>query len=440
MTKKKVDKKKEQEISELKKKIKEQKKSSDSENVQPVINIGLVGHVDHGKTTLTEKLTGKWTDTHSEEIKRGITIRLGYADVSFRRCPECSEPECYTVKKVCPKHNIETNLLRKISFVDAPGHESLMATMLSGAAIIDGALLLIAANESCPQPQTREHLMALEISGIKNIVVVQNKIDLVNTEKALKNYEQIKEFLKGSSFENAPIIPISAQHEINIDLLIEAIEKYIPTPERNEKEDPIMFVARSFDINKPGTAPENMKAGVLGGAIIKGILRKGDRIEIRPGRIVEEANQIVAKPLFTTITSAMTGSVAVDELRPGGSVAIMTDLDPSIVNSDKLTGNVVGLPGKLPKIWYSFELECYLLDRVVGSKEELKVEPIKNNEVLMLNVNSAATVGFVQSISKNKVKCKLKLPVCAEVGSKVTISRRVGNRFRLIGYGIIRKE
>ncbi|GIU70284.1 MAG: translation initiation factor IF-2 subunit gamma [Candidatus Woesearchaeota archaeon] len=442
MAKKKiVDEKKEQEISEIKKKVKEQKNKLESiENVQPVINIGLIGHVDHGKTTLTEKLTGKWTDTHSEEIKRGITIRLGYADIAFRKCPQCSEPECYTVKKTCPVHNVPTELLRRVSFVDAPGHESLMATMLSGAAIIDGALLLVAANESCPQPQTREHLMALEISGIRNVIVVQNKIDLVSSDRALKNYEQIKEFLKGTSFENAPIIPISAQHEINIDLLIKAIEEYIPTPVRNESDDPIMFVARSFDINKPGTSPENLKAGVLGGSVMKGILRKGDRIEIRPGRIIEEANQIVAKPLFTRITSAMTGSTPVEELHPGGSVAIMTDLDPSIVNSDKLTGNVVGLPGKLPKIWYSFELECFLLDRVVGAKEDLKVEPIKNNEVLMLNVNSAATVGFVQSISKNKVKCKLKLPVCAEVGSKVTISRRVGTRFRLIGYGIITKE
>ncbi len=439
--KKEVDAKKEQEIHELKKKVKEQKKKLESsENIQPVLNIGLVGHVDHGKTTLTEKLTGKWTDTHSEEIKRGITIRLGYADISFRRCPQCDEPECYTVKKTCPTHNVPTELVRKVSFVDAPGHESLMATMLSGAAIIDGALLLVAANEFCPQPQTREHLMALEMSGIRNVVVVQNKIDLVSSERALKNHEQIKEFLKGTSFENAPIVPISAQHEINIDFLIKTIEEYIPTPERNETEDPIMLVARSFDVNKPGTTPENIKAGILGGAVMKGILKKGDRVEIRPGRIMEEANQIVAKPLFTTIRSAMTGSTPVDELHPGGSVAIMTDLDPSIVNSDKLTGNVVGIPGKLPKIWYNFELECHLLERVVGAKDDLKVEPIKNNEILMLNVNSAATVGFVQSISKNKVKCKLKLPVCADAGSKVTISRRVGTRFRLIGYGIIRKE
>ena len=154
---------------------------------QPAINIGTVGHVDHGKTTLVQALTGKWADTHSEEVKRGITIRLGYADGVFRKCPKCRGAAAYTTQEKCTKHKVKTKFLRKVSFVDAPGHESLMATMLSGATIMDGAILLIAANEECPQPQTREHLMALKISGIKNVVVVQNKIDLVSEEKALEN-------------------------------------------------------------------------------------------------------------------------------------------------------------------------------------------------------------------------------------------------------------
>jgi len=439
---------KEKEVQELKDKVKQQRRKSDNisvkeavkEAVQPTLNIGLVGHVDHGKTTLTEKLTGKWTDTHSEEIKRGITIRLGYADVTFRKCPQCSEPDCYSTSKECPIHNIPTEFFKKVSFVDAPGHESLMATMLSGAAIIDGALLLVAANEFCPQPQTREHLMALEMSGINKLVVVQNKIDLVDKERVMKNHSQIKELLKGTKYENAPIIPISAQHNINLDILIKTIVEVITEPKRDESKDPIMFVARSFDVNKPGTKPDKMKGGIIGGAIMQGILKVGDRLEIRPGRIVEEANQIVAKPLFTTVKSAMTGSTPVDTLHPGGSVALMTDLDPSVVNSDKLTGNIVGIPGKLPKIWYHLDLEAHLLDRVVGAKDELKVDPIKLNEILMLNVNSAATVGFVTNIGKGHIKCRLKLPVCAELNSKVTISRRVGTRFRLIGYGVIKAE
>ncbi|MBW2990804.1 translation initiation factor IF-2 subunit gamma [Candidatus Woesearchaeota archaeon] len=428
-----------------KKEVKKEKKEKakpvfdSKEGGQPVVNIGLVGHVDHGKTTLTEKLSGKWTDTHSEELKRGITIRLGYADTVFRKCPKCRGVEAFTVSKICTKHDVPTKFLRKVSFVDAPGHESLMATMLSGATIMDGALLLIAANEPCPQPQTREHLMGLKIAGIKHIVVVQNKIDVVSKERALRNYKEIQAFLKGTDYEKASIIPVSAQHSVNVDALIKAIEENIPTPKRDPNAEPLLIIARSFDINKPGVSPEKIRGGVLGGAIVKGKLKIGDKIEIRPGRVVEEQNKTVAKPLFTTIVGAMTGGQAVEELGPGGSVAVQTTLDPSVVHSDSLTGNLVGLPDKLPKIWYDLTLEVHLLERVVGTQEDLKVEPIKMNEVLLLNVNGEKSIGFVNELRKNIVKCKLKMPLCADPGHKVTISRRIGTRFRLIGYAVIRE-
>ncbi len=411
-------------------------KNTNVETGQAVINIGMVGHVDHGKTTLLEKLSGKWADTHSEEIKRGITIRLGYADVVFRKCESCG---IYTVKKNCPECKTETKPLRKVSFVDAPGHESLMATMLSGATIIDGALLLIAANESCPQPQTREHLMALSIIGVENIVVAQNKIDLVSEEQAIKNYQEIKRFLEDTKYKNAPIVPISAQHDVGVNYLIEAIEKYIKTPDRDLSKDPLMLVARSFDINKPGTEIKNLVGGVLGGVLKRGVLKKGQEIEIRPGYEITERNKKVWKPLSTTIMSIRSGGISIKEAVPGGSIALLTSLDPSITKSDNLIGNVVGLPGKLPPLFDELSLEVTLMERVVGYKEELKVEEIKMNEALMLNVNASATIGIVTEIKGNTIKCKLKLPICAEVGSRVTVSRMINNRFRLIGYGIIKK-
>src|SRR3989344_7443935 len=229
-----------------------------SATIQPELNIALVGHVDHGKTTLTERLSGKWTDTHSEELKKGITIRLGYADFSIYRCSNC---QILITKDKCPKCNSEALFQRKISLVDAPGHESLMATMLSGAAIVDGALLLVAANEKCPQPQTKEHLMALQITGIKNILIVQNKIDLVSHEEALENHRQIQEFLAGTEYQDASIIPISARANANIDVLLRAIQESILTPSRNLQKDPLMLVARSFDVNRPGTKPKQLVGG-----------------------------------------------------------------------------------------------------------------------------------------------------------------------------------
>ena len=149
----------------------------------PEVNIGMVGHVDHGESTLTKLLTGVKTDYFSEEIKRGISIKLGYADTPIYRCPE-GFPTRYSVNPAdCGKGGV---VERVVSFVDSPGHESLMATMLSGAAIMDGAIMVIAANEKCPKPQTREHLTALNFLGIRNIVIVQNKIDLVTEERFIR--------------------------------------------------------------------------------------------------------------------------------------------------------------------------------------------------------------------------------------------------------------
>ncbi|MFH1182552.1 MAG: translation initiation factor IF-2 subunit gamma, partial [Candidatus Woesearchaeota archaeon] len=397
--------------------------------MQPEINIGLVGHVNHGKTTLTEALTGKWTNTHSEEIKKGITIRLGYADSVFRKCPKCKEPDAFTTKEKCACG--ETSIpIRKVSFVDAPGHESLMATMLSGATIMDGAILLVAANEPCPQPQTREHLTALQIMGIKSIVIVQNKIDQITKEQALANYKQIKDFIKGTPYEGAPIIPISARQRINIGALIGALQEQFPTPERDVLKDPYFYVVRSFDVNRPGTPIEQVTGGVLGGVVKQGILKKGETIEIAPGRKIEKQGRVFWKSITTKIISLKTGGSEVDEIRPGGSIGMMTSLDPSVVKADTLAGAIAGFPGKLPPVWHKLKLEIHLLERVVGAKDILVVEPIKPNELLMLNVNSAATVGIVTELRKDYIACDLKLPVCAEKGSRVTISRRVGTRWR----------
>ncbi len=415
--------------------MKETKKSSSKKPnlIQPEINIGLVGHVDHGKTTLLEALSGVWADTHSEEIKRGITIKLGYADTIFYKCKKCKDHECYGTSETCKYCNEKCEALRKVSFIDAPGHETLMATMLSGAAIMDGALLLIAANEKCPQPQTREHLTALGLINVENIVIVQNKIDLVSEEQALENYKQIKNFIKGTIAENSPIIPVSAQHKVNIGALIHAIQEILTTPKRDAKEAPRFYVARSFDVNKPGTEIKELVGGVLGGALKQGSLKKDEEIELIPGRKIEREGKEIWESIKTKILDIKTGGVSVEEVYPGGSVGILTGLDPSLVKSNNLTGNVAGLPGKMPNVLYELILKPKLLDRVVGTKEELVVEPIKKNELLLLNVNAAATVGMVSELSKDRIKVKLRLPIAADKDDNIAISRNLGARWRLIG-------
>ncbi|MGC1119872.1 MAG: translation initiation factor IF-2 subunit gamma [Candidatus Methanofastidiosia archaeon] len=399
-----------------------------TEPKQSEINIGMIGHVDHGKTTLTKTLSGIWTDTHSEELRRGITIRLGYADTTFRMCPQCPPPQCYTVEKTCGECGKATKVLRRVSFVDAPGHETLMATMLSGAAIMDGAVLVIAANEPCPQPQTKEHLMGLEICEIKNVVIVQNKIELISREEVMENYDQIKRFTKGTIAENAPIVPVSAMHSVNIDLLIQAIETYIPTPPRDLEKPPRMYIARSFDVNRPGAVPEDLVGGVIGGSLLCGRLKVGDEIEIKPG--------IAREVLEADVASLHAGTTEIDVATPGGLMAVGTRLDPSLTKSDSLSGSVVGAPGMLPPFWKQLTLKVHLLERAIGTKEEVEITEIKRGETLMLNVGTAKTVGVV-SKPGDEIEMELKLPICADPGERAAISRRIGARWRLIGYGII---
>jgi translation initiation factor 2 subunit 3 len=397
------------------------------------VNIGLVGHVDHGKTTLVQALSGQWTDQHSEEMKRGISIRLGYADATFRRIPGVDPPQCYTVEEEVDGE--ETEFLRTVSFVDAPGHETLMATMLSGAALMDGAVLVVGANESVPQAQTEEHLMALDIMGLENIVVAQNKIDLVaDAEEARRNKAEIEEFIEGTVAEGAPIVPISAQQEVNIDLLINAIEDVIPTPERNPDADPRMAVARSFDINRPGTTFSELKGGVIGGSLTQGVLGVGDDIEVRPGRQAE--NDGPYEPVETTIRSLQAGGQMVEEVTPGGLVGVGTGLDPSMTKGDALAGQIAGPPGTLPPVHDEFTMTVDLLDRVVGD-DAGEVDEINTGEPLMLTVGTSTTVGAVTSARSGECEVRLKRPVCAQSGTKIAINRRVGSRWRLIGVGTL---
>ncbi|HTY44253.1 MAG TPA: translation initiation factor IF-2 subunit gamma [Patescibacteria group bacterium] len=389
----------------------------------PELNVEMVGHIDHGKTTLLSKLTGKFADTHSEERKRGITIKLGYAETVIFK-----DKDGFNNKgKGTP--------FRYVSFIDAPGHEMLMATMLSGAAIIDAAILVVAANEGI-KPQTREHFIALQAKKIKNIIIVQNKIDLVSREEALKSYKEIKEFVKGTIAENSPIIPVSAQQEINIDKIFEELAR-IEIPKRDINSEPFFLIARSFDINRPGTDIEKLHGGTLGGVLKKGKLKVGDEIEIKPGLNTRKANQNIYKTLNTKILSLYKGNESVKEIFPGPSISIETALDPFLTKADSLSGCVAGLKNKLPEILNRIRIKKQLFTEILGASEKQKVEQIKTKEMLMLSINTSITIGIVEKISGNDVELSLNVPVVALKGDNVAIARNIGGHWRLIGFGEI---
>ena len=300
---------------------------------------------------------------------------------------------------------------------------------------MDGALLLVASNEKVPKPQTKEHLLALQTLGIQQIVIVQNKVDLLDYKEAVSNYQDISKFVKGTYASKAPVIPISAQSGLNIDALIGAIENTIKTPERDEKKETVMHVLRSFDVNKPGTKLKEIKGGVIGGSLTQGVFNVGDEIEIKPGILNEKKKSY--EPLQTEITSLGTAAGIVDSVKPGGLVAIGTKLDPAMTRSDSFIGSVIGKPGTLPENSSKLNLEVSLFDSAVGTTEDIKVQPIQSGELLRLNIGTAPVLGKVSKVKSKNIELELRRPACIFEGGNVAISRRIAERWRLIGAGIV---
>lgn len=314
-----------------------------------------------------------------------------------------------------------------------------MATMLSGAALMDGAILVVAANEPFPQPQTREHFTALGIIGIKNVVIVQNKVDVVSKEEALAQYKSIKEFIKGTWAEGSPIVPVSALHKINVDALIETMEKHIKTPERDPSKSPVLLIIRSFDINKPGTSYLDLKGGVVGGTIIQGSFKVGQEIKIVPGVRFEKQGKAYFEPLYTKVSSLRFGDNEFDEAKPGGLVAMGTYLDPSLTKADGLLGNIVVPADAKVSVLDKLTIEYQLLERVVGTKDLTKVDSIKARETLMLSIGSATTIGVVKASKANSIEVELRRPVAIwDNNVRAVISKQIGGRWRLIGWGIVK--
>jgi len=418
---------------------------------QATINIGTIGHVAHGKSTVVKALSGVHTVRFKNELERNITIKLGYANAKIYRSfdKKCQRPVCYTSMGSSKEDTFTMNgfkyeLVRHVSFVDCPGHDILMATMLNGAAVMDAALLLIAGNESCPQPQTSEHLAAIEIMKLKHVLILQNKIDLIRDTQAQEQHEQILRFIEGTVAEGAPIIPISAQLKYNIEVVCEYIEKKIPVPPRDFTSDPHLIIIRSFDVNKPGSEVEDLKGGVAGGSILKGVLKVGQEIEVRPGLVSKDGNgKLTCQPIRSRIVSLFAEQNEMMYAVPGGLIGVGTKIDPTLCRADRMVGQVLGSVGALPDILIELEVSYYLLRRLLGvriegDKKAAKVQKLSKNEVLMVNIGSLSTGGRVIAVKADLAKIGLTTPVCTSVGEKIALSRRVEKHWRLIGWGQIR--
>jgi translation initiation factor 2 subunit 3 len=302
------------------------------------------------KTTVVRAISSIQTTRHKIEKERNITYNLGYANAKLYKCPKCPAPECYKAfgsekedEPKCDNQGCDANLelQRHISFVDCPGHDILMATMLNGAAVMDAALLLVAANEPCPQPQTSEHLAAVENMNLKNIIIIQNKIDIVLKDNtASEQYNQIKKFVQGTNAQNSPIIPVSAQMKLNIDVVIEYLSK-LPIPIRDFTSAPKFIVVRSFDVNHPGDEAPQLQGGVAGGTLIRGVLKLGEVVEIRPGIFSRsQSGEVKVTPILTKINSLKAEKNSLIYAVPGGLIGVGLQVDPFLTKGDRLVGRV----------------------------------------------------------------------------------------------------
>eukprot|EP01084_Bolivina_argentea_P097775 175760_1 len=419
---------------------------------QATINIGTIGHVAHGKSTVVKAITGVQTVRFKNELERNITIKLGYANAKLYQAKGmdknelgafCSRGSAHPDKFT--ENGKEWELVRHVSFVDCPGHDILMATMLNGAAVMDAALLLVAGNEPCPQPQTSEHLAAVEIMRLQHIIILQNKVDLVKSDAAMMQHEQIKEFVAGTVAGDSPIIPISAVLRYNVDVVAQYLCTNIPIPPRDFSGVPHLIVIRSFDVNRPGEEVQMLRGGVAGGSILRGVLRLNDEIEIRPGIVTKDSEgNVRCEPILSRITSLYAEQNDLQYAVPGGLIGVGTLVDPTLTRADRLVGQVLGLKGKLPDVFTEVEISFYLLRRLLGVKtseggKQAKVHKLAKSEILMVNIGSTASGGKVLAVKQDLAKVLLTQPVCTQEGEKIALSRRVDKHWRLIGWGQIRR-
>lgn len=421
---------------------------------QALKNIGMIGPVAAGKSTFTKAVSGKRTQQSKNEIISGRTTKLGYANAKIWKCDCCEPPACYrstksaTASCKCEK-GADCKLVDHISFVDCPGHNALVATMLNGTCVMTSAILVEAAsNDEVPGPQTIEHLVAAEIIGIPIVAILMNKADIVSRKKFIKKIEALRGFCAEHEI-TAPIIPVSAVHDGNIDVVLQHIVEKIPTPTPDIDAPTKMFIVRSYDVNPPGVHYTELMGGVMGGSIKRGKISRGDRLTIVPGykfrndEAGEDEPVWCYTPLNTTAVSIESEKDSLDTAIPGGLVAIRTTLDPSLLGSDQFIGQIAvqadtdhGM-----EIFENVLMEYQTIAVPMEGVDKKDYEIHRGDEVI-INCNAANVSGKIVKRSSERVEGKkirrmvvtLEYPIAIEVGGYLSVSKNIPST-RLVARG-----
>ncbi len=386
------------------------------ERKKPHVNVGTIGHVDHGKTTLTAAITMVQAkkfggevkaydqiDAAPEEKERGITINTAHVEYESEK--------------------------RHYAHVDCPGHADYVKNMITGAAQMDGAILVVSAADG-PMPQTREHILLAKQVGVPSMVVFMNKVDLVDDKDLLDLVEmEIREVLKSNGFDgdNTPIIKGSAvkalegneQYTGAIQELMDALDSFIPEPKREIDKPFLMPIEDVFSISGRGT--------VVTGRIERGIVKVGEEIEILGIREGSKKSTVTGIEMFRKL---------LDEGRAGDNAGILLR---GIEKNDVERGMVLAKPGTT-KPHTEFECEVYILTKDEGGRHT----PFFNNYRPQFYFRTTDVTGSIQ-LPKEKemvmpgdnVKMTVTLisPVAMEQGLKFAI--REGGR--TVGAGTVAK-
>ncbi|KAF2104737.1 translation elongation factor Tu [Rhizodiscina lignyota] len=316
------------------------------ERNKPHVNIGTIGHVDHGKTTLTAAITKR-------QAEKGMATFLEYGAID--KAPE-ERKRGITISTAHIEYQTDN---RHYAHVDCPGHADYIKNMITGAATMDGAIIVVAASDG-QMPQTREHLLLARQVGVQRIVVFVNKVDAIEDQEMLELVEmEMRELLSSYGFEgdDTPIIMGSAlcalegrRNEIGvekIDELLKAVDEWIPTPQRDLEKPFLMSVEDVFSISGRGT--------VASGRVERGALKKDTEVEL------------VGKndaPIKTKVTDIETFKKSCDESRAGDASGLLLR---GVKREDVKRGMVIALPGTA-KAHKKFLASLYVLSKEEGGR------------------------------------------------------------------------
>jgi len=397
---------------------------------QPLFNIGCLGSVSDGKSTLIEVLTGIKTQKHSIEKTRNITIKQGYGNMKIWK----NNDEYITTS--CDK-KLDYELVNHISFVDCPGHQNYILTTLSSINLMNGVIIIIAVDQPIAnKPLLLQHLIAVKVSKIDKIIICLNKIDLVEKYTIISRKHELDQLLEKLDIKPYIIIPTCFNKKIGIEYVTNSIIQLFNPSDKNyiDNENPIFQISRSFDINKPGTIlfsnneSINMKGGVIGGTLIKGKLKKGDLIEVKPGFI---SNNVEYKSLITKIIEIKTENIVLDEIIPGGLVGILTDIDSYYTKNDYLNGHLLGLVNNLPAIHNEI-----LLNVNIFSTFDYIWKP-KINDIITLQIGISSVTSTIINIKKNIISFKLNKPTCIIDKQNIILCYNINNILKIVGDAIL---